>query len=322
MDSEETLFETAYAEAVRFAPRELPIFRLFGADVGRYLHGRVTQDIKKLAVGAGARSLVLTPQGRIQGQMLVLRRGEDFLIISDPLPDAEAREDFIRAVLQFKVADDVKVEERTPNLCVVSVVGPLMAERLTTTLPEENFFHLETELYGIPVTFVRHQRGKLDGVDILVEHERSFPLLAALRSIPEASATVFEMIRIAERVPVMGADLSENVLGPEIKLDELASFNKGCYAGQEVVEMATARGRPNRQFLLFESIVETSPEDLLILRAGAEIALSSDPEKRCGNVTAVIRFPKSGRILSSGFVKTAAAEAEHFLAGGLPVRRI
>jgi folate-binding protein YgfZ len=52
-----------------------------------------------------------------------------------------------------------------------------------------------------------------------------------------------EAWRIAIGVPRWGAELDENTTPIEAGLDPLLSFSKGCYVGQEVVAMATYRGR-------------------------------------------------------------------------------
>ena len=54
---------------------------------------------------------------------------------------------------------------------------------------------------------------------------------------------LIEAWRIAIGVPRWGAELDENTTPIEAGLDPLLSFSKGCYVGQEVVAMATYRGR-------------------------------------------------------------------------------
>ena len=66
-------------------------------------------------------------------------------------------------------------------------------------------------------------------------------LLESLRERPRPDQ--IEAWRIATGVPAWGAELSEETTPIEAGLDPVLSFAKGCYVGQEVVAMATYRGR-------------------------------------------------------------------------------
>jgi aminomethyltransferase len=90
-------------------------------------------------------------------------------------------------------------------------------------------------------------------------------------------------------------------------VEELVSFNKGCYAGQEVVEMATARGRPNRQLVKF-SVPGRE------VTAGSK--LSTDNSKAAaGEVTSSVYLPQDNRSLILALVKTSELEKPLFSEG-------
>jgi len=73
---------------------------LKGLDAERYLHGRTTQNIKKLSVGEYARSLLLTPNGRVICDLIVNRNEKDsFSVFSSNI-------DFSGELLCFKVSDN------------------------------------------------------------------------------------------------------------------------------------------------------------------------------------------------------------------------
>lgn len=285
-DSPESDFRNAYADAVLFGPRRLPIWRISGADAVRYLHGRVTQNIKSLEPGRTARSLVITPQGKIQGQFQIYREPGSLLIISDPLSTKEAADNFLGALLQFKVADDVTAEDLSDTLEVYSAIGP-NAEALAKKISPD------------PKNILPRAWGKLPGFDILSAPGTGTAHVAAQVADPLA----LEMIRISEKVPRMEIDLSEKILGPEIDVGELVSFDKGCYAGQEVVEMATARGRPNRMLGVFEG--SSSGE---LPASGTEIFTEGEPGKSAGWLTSSVAFPSEKKFRALGFLKTAALD--------------
>jgi folate-binding protein YgfZ len=76
---------------------------------------------------------------------------------------------------------------------------------------------------------------------MLLPESAAQSLLETLRERPRPDQ--IEAYRIALGVPAWGADLDEDTTPIEAGLDRMLSFSKGCYVGQEVVAMATYRGR-------------------------------------------------------------------------------
>ncbi|TMA29973.1 MAG: hypothetical protein E6J88_06705 [Deltaproteobacteria bacterium] len=79
------------------------------------------------------------------------------------------------------------------------------------------------------------------GLELLLPEAEAQSLLESLRERPRPDQ--IEAWRIATGVPAWGAELSEETTPIEAGLDPVLSFAKGCYVGQEVVAMATYRGR-------------------------------------------------------------------------------
>jgi len=312
----ERQFELAASSGILFGPLRRPVFRLTGADATRYLHGRVTQEIKALTPGMGNRSLLLTPQGKIQGQFLVLREESAYLLISDPL-DSAGKTEFLSALLQFKVADDVVTEDISDSLVLFHYSGPEDAalKALQLELVPGALTFKNARAFSTTAFVVRHPYGPFAGLDFLVlqtDAERFAQELTQKLSIERGDESGLELLRIAARRPRMEADLSEKILGPEIDVSEVVSFQKGCYAGQEVVEMATARGRPNRMLTLFES------EGSSALEAGSEIRSG---DTLCGFITSSAVLPTKRKVFALGFLKTSCAHEDIFTSAGQTLRK-
>ena len=264
-----------------------PIYRISGPDAKRYLQGRITQDISKLEIGQGKASLVLSPQGQIYGKFYVLIEKDDsFLIVSDPLSDSEKKERFISELLKFKVADQLSLEEQ--DLSLISFQGSGFIEEFKklsgTDLPEE-------ELSFVKVGdqfFIKNSRSQEGGFDLVcpVDNEPT----ESFGSEEERT-----LLRVQAKIPEMGSELNEKIFAPDIPIDSLVSFSKGCYAGQEVVEMAIARGKPNRALTAFSSASQEAHSQ------GEEI-FSGD--KKVGFITSSAL--KDSSCLSLGFLKTGS----------------
>lgn len=270
----------------------LPVFLISGADAERYLHGRITQNVKGLRPGAGAWSLVLSPQGRIFGQFILARVTGGFLLVSDPIPDEN---ELLAAILQFRVSDDVQVQSLSANYRVKQVFG---SKRETLIGSFENSFVFESKLGELSSTFV------------------VTPLAAGFNLPPEvpcAGEDFYQLLRLKAGIPQFGPDLNEKVLGPETEVTDLVSFNKGCYAGQEVVEMATARGRPNRRFVRFQISGDTSE-----CAAGTEVKNAEGAVS--GVITSCIYSPENGKSYGLALLKTSAIDSgTAFSASGKPL---
>ena len=313
MSASQPILETIRTEAVWFGPFDPPVFRVTGRDAVRYLHGRLTQEIKGLIPGRAADGMALTPQGRVQAHLTIIRSEQSFLLVSDPLGGEDRRTETVKAILQFKVADDVTLES-TP-LRQVIVAGPTAQSIVSSvcgTAALENLSHAAFE----NGTILRRDRGQLQCFELYLENPDDLTQRLSAAGAKSGDAETLEIVRIAAKLPRVGAEITDKTLGPELDVSRLVSFNKGCYSGQEVVEMATARGRPNRELCLFEGHGETA------LSAGAELHLPDSPEKSVGILTSVCVLAAEKKILALGFVKAAAVDAERFVSSGIELRRI
>ena len=304
--SAETTYNAACTTSVLF---ELPlqiIVSIHGPDSERYLQGRITQEVSKITEGSGAQSLLLTPQGKILSQFHLFRSKEQFFCIADP---GSGEEDFLRALLQFKVADQLEVESLRASHRLYTLLGPTSAEALASLgadVPTELYSHCEAPLADLPARIFRTNRGA-EGFDILVATDLAEKLTNAFGELSLVDSTsneeerqeAFQMLRITAGIPQAGADLSEKSIATDIPIEHLISFNKGCYAGQEVVEMSTARGRPNRRLLTLSCTVDQA------VASGTDV--TSDG-KKCGTVLSSCYFPSTQECRCLAFVKTSIAD--------------
>src|SRR2546425_2951700 len=113
--------------------------------------------------------------------------------------------------------------------------------------------------------------------------------------------TAYESLRIEAGTPLFGHDVDESVLLPEIPLERLASYTKGCYPGQEVVVRIRDRGHVNRRLtgLVLEGAV-VPPHAAEVLADGAAV----------GRVTSATRSLGLGHPIALAFVRREHAEPD------------
>ncbi len=224
--------------------------KIEGRDRERYLQGRITQDIKKLEGSESRQSFILSPQGKIEGKFSFSSFGEAYLMLVEldgSKEKADSLQTFLSSLFRFKVADDISATDISSEFRVYTLFSDEKFEISSQPLDEQ------AELI-IRVL----QRGSLFTADILVPITLSEDdLLGVLKSKFNVDAKIelfdtYDSKRIKAGYPLVGKDILENTLGPDLPLDSYVSFKKGCYAGQEVIEMSIARGRPNRALVKIE----------------------------------------------------------------------
>src|SRR5277367_3429444 len=93
---------------------------LTGADRVRFLHGQVTNDVKKLRVGEGCYSAITTNKGKMESDLNIFALADELLLDFEPGLTGK-----ISARLEkFIVADDVQIVDVAPHYGLLSVQGP------------------------------------------------------------------------------------------------------------------------------------------------------------------------------------------------------
>ncbi|MGB7135387.1 MAG: folate-binding protein [Acidobacteriaceae bacterium] len=295
--------------------------RAVGKDRVRWLNGMITQTVKGLSPGQAGYTLVLNPQGRIQGDGEISFH-EDFLLLET---DRSQSERLLAHLRRFIIMDDVKLEELDASTTALGIAGPRAAEilaRLGGKVPEEERF-APTELAGVEVTLA-HRYGPLAPCfAIQVAAEKGLILWNALiaSGALACGAAALDDLRVLEGVPRFEVDFSDKHLPQETNLERALNFTKGCYIGQEIVERIRARAtvhRSLRQFDLQGSAPQLGPGEKVELRAG---------EAAVGELTSVAEFalPEFTGALALGLVRVEALERSETeplrYAGGTAVPR-
>lgn len=260
------------------------VAELRGRDRSRFLHGMVTNDIRKLSPGQGCYALMLTPQGRILTDMRVLCLEESLMLVVD----ADLMEKDLALLRKYIIADQVEVIDRSSDLAILSLQGPKAAEAIgrlcpETSLPEAPFQHRLIQVGNLTARCARVRRTASEGYDLMVSGDRSVDLWNLLleagkpAGLRPAGLEAWNVHRIEAGIAWYGIDMDEARIPLETGLDEAISYSKGCYVGQEVVARATYRGQVNRKLtgLLLSSGKPAQGGDKLF-RNGQEVGWVTD----------------------------------------------
>jgi folate-binding protein YgfZ len=259
---------------------------LSGTGAKEFLNGQVSNEIVALQAGHGLYAALLTPKGKMLGDLRVLDAGEELLLDTERV----ALQELFNTLRRFLVGYDVELHKRTLECGLLSLVGPqsdavAQAATAANQLPGENEHdHLTAQIAGTDVRLIRTNLG----IDVLFASDALTAVRTALLAAggSEISDPAAECVRIESGRPRYGVDLDDTVIPQEAGLNERAvSFTKGCYVGQETVARLFYRGKPNRQL---RGLRSTAP-----LASGSELSYA---DRVVGTVTSAAVSPRFGAI--------------------------
>jgi folate-binding protein YgfZ len=225
--------------------------RVIGPEREGWIQGMQSADVSAAPMGGAVAGLFLGGKGRLVAEGLVWRFPEELIVTT--LPE---RIDALHEHL-----DKLLIMED----CELSLATGLHRLRFAPgSEPLGRFDDVAGSMQPL-------------GLEMLVSPGRASELLAAL---PAADAAQAEAWRVALGVPVWGKELDEETTPVDAGLDRQVSFSKGCYVGQEVVAMATYRGRVAWNLVRLQ-IAGQAP------REGARLDPSRPAQGKRGTVTSV-----------------------------------
>ncbi len=204
-----------------------------GPDAVEFLQGLVTSDVAGLAQSQARYAALLTPQGKILFDFLIVRVAAGFYL--DVAGSLSA--DLAKRLKFYKLRAKVDVRDRSDELAVVTADGPPGAAEA-----------------------VRFRDPRHEGLGVCA-------ILSRTEQLPPDGTSAFAARRIALGVPEGGIDFAYGDAFPhDANLDDLAGvdFDKGCYVGQEVVSRMKHRGTARRRIV-------TVTGDAPLPATGAEI---------------------------------------------------
>ena len=233
--------------------------KVFGKDAAEFLHRVTAGPVRSVPVGSGAAGALLDGKSKVQAQFDLLRLGADqFYLVSSEFCYQRLAEGLER--LHFSESLEIApTEER-----FVPVASGEKQER-------PRIFPVEKETWPALVPGYRWERGEGE-----YSHTWNFDRIGAL-------------------VPCARSDWTPETPALEAGLLPSIDRHKGCYPGQEVVELSINVGHPVRVLVAYEGA--EAPGEKIPFEGGGEAVVTSSSEK--GGVFRVLaRVPWAKKDLS------------------------
>ena len=193
------------------------LLRLEGTDVVGFLQNLITSDVENLADGDASFAALLTPQGKVLFDFILLREGGGFTIDIA----LQQRDALAQRLTFYKLRADVQISNDERG---VFVGWPDLTAMPSMGFTDPRHDELGWRLFG---------NGRDTNSDEAAWHEN----------------------RIAVGIPQSGEDFELGQVFPhDVLLDQLQTggidFSKGCYVGQEVVSRMQHRGTARNRFVI------------------------------------------------------------------------
>lgn len=251
-----------------FYEQKRGLIAVWGKEAVQFLDGMITNDVKTLKDGQQMLAAFPNAQGRLIAIVRILRQGDRFLI--------ETEWDTKEIVFQ--------------NLFRFTFAGDFFAEDVTEKYVCFDLFNVAA-LFDV-ADCVKFNK-LIDSYFVPTESADEFRKQLASKSAAEITDELYETLRIECGIPKYGVDMDETTVVPELGLDGLISYNKGCYIGQEIIARIHFRGHVAKQ--LTGLVISESVE------AGSE--LKTPDGKAAGRITSVTYSPALGKTIALGFVR-------------------
>ncbi len=278
------------------------LFAVHGGESVQFLDGLITNDLKTLNDGEQIAAGFPNAQGRLLAVANIVRDGDRFLIETEEA----TRESLFNNLHRFTFAGDFFVKDLSHEKTCFEIYGRKLEGDLAAAIGR---------IEGAVGYALEHGARCFIPDQMAGEFRDSFPAEKEWREIP---AELYETLRIESGIPFFGVDMDERTIVPELGIDGMISYTKGCYIGQEIIARIHYRGHVAKKLtgLIFPKSDENDAE--IGALTGQELTASDG--KPGGHITSAAYSPKLGRIVAMAFVRyDYLAEGTELMAGNIPV---
>ena len=253
-----------------------------GEEAKTFLHALITNDLRQLGEGAAVFAAHLSPKGRMLANFLVMKRGEDILLL---LP-AALREAIQKRLSMYILRSKVKARDASGEWTRLGVSGPgsdaAVAAALGQAVPEGIMAMAQTAA-GFAIR-LGEQR-----FDLFVAPEAAAATWTALAaSHRPVGAPAWDWLLVNGGIPAVLPATQDHFVPQMANMEVLGGvcFTKGCYPGQEIVARSQYLGKVKRRLFLAHIDAEARP--------GEEVFSPDLPDQAAGHIANAAPAPGGG----------------------------
>lgn len=281
------------------------ILRMEGADAQDFLDRMLSQKIINLNSGEGTHATLLTAQGFMVSDLIVLKFENHFLLICDEM----TRQKTAETLNKFIVAEDVRLFDVSESFRVLHFFGKDTRVLLKKWVNREiSKLYSHESFHGCHV--IKNARTCFEGYDVVYPADKESDIVFELirEGISLVGFNAFNILRVEAGSPWYPFEIGEKTNPLEIHFKDAISYDKQCYIGQETIAKATYRGHPNKVLVGFEIchsklLTEEAILNLQKYRFLTFVRNDKENEQQTGYVTSIVYSLKLNKWIALGFLK-------------------
>lgn len=286
------------------------VLRISGPDAATFLQGQFTGDVAALVPASAQYSAWCSPKGRMLANFLVRRSGEATYELL--LPEALS-ETIAKRLRMFVLRSKVTVADATSESVRVGVGGPKAGSAIEKALGAPANVGGVVSLGKMIVTALPGPRYLIQ-----LEPEAAASCWDRLRAVCAAAGFgAWQWLTIRAGVPVITPPTADLFVPQATNWDALGgiSFQKGCYAGQEIVARTQYLGRLKERLALAH--LDGAPP-----APGDRLYSAAFDDQACGTVVNAAASPDGGSDVLAVLQLAASQSGDVHLGDGASLRLI
>lgn len=283
--------------------RKRGLIAVSGGEAIQFLNGLITNDVAKMDSAKWMFAAFPNAQGRLLALVRVMRfrffsLEKDFFKEDKFIFETEwaTYEKVLENLSRFTMAGDFHVEDLTEKYSFMSLRGSIFKSPPYSYKKNLNAVKVARDIDETGCFYIQSFRH--NGLDFFVPRDKKEDFLRKWKKqgAIELDEEVQEVMRIEEGLPLYGVDMDETTIVPELGIENLISYEKGCYIGQEVIARIHFRGHIAKQFTGISFLPQDAP-----IKPGDE--LKSPDGKNAGRITSVTFSPGVNTTIALGYVR-------------------
>lgn len=260
----ENAYQVIRSGGIGVHEQERGLIAVWGGEAVQFLDGLITNDVKTLEKDQQRLAAFPNAQGRLLAVARVINQGDRFLVETEEA----TQQALFQNLFRFTFAGDFFVEDLSSDYRCVEAFGS------------------QTTAFAEGVIFTGQS-------SVTCFHPLAYDKPVEMDGAVDISDELYETFRIENGIPRYGVDMDETTIVPELGLEGLISYEKGCYIGQEIIARIHFRGHVAKQLtgLRLSSDVETGTE------------LTTPDGKNAGRITSKTFSPELGGVIALGYVR-------------------
>ncbi len=292
----------AIQKAALFDLTGLGLLRIRGKDALDLLHRLTMNEIRNLNAGEAVVNAFADAKGKIRDAVVMIRRLEGLHLLTGCYRAAAVAEWIDR----YTFVEEIEVRDETDPIVPFLLTGPEAEARF---FPSGPAFRLQpVSLAGRDVEAMRLAHWLPRGLLMLVQAKDAEAVLQSLLSGDAgmeprlAGAMAFHALRVAQGVPLAGAEIDGKSNPYECGLSPFISFTKGCYTGQEVIARLDTYDKVKQQFVGVWLENDSPPQNL-------PRPIVDEKGREAGQLTSAAFLPDEQRVAGLARIRRAALES-------------